>query len=467
MMSKKLNGSENRRTKFICQQCGRESLKWMGRCPDCNEWNTFIEVVQTSAKKQPLCSATAAPAQELSSIQVAEYPRISLPYGEINRVLGGGIVPGSLILISGDPGIGKSTLLLQIAMGVTASGKKVAYISGEESLTQLKLRAHRLHIKGDKLYIINETALESIISTLDQLSPQLAIVDSIQTLNMEEIPASPGSIVQVRECTLRLMQWSKENNTPVFISGHVTKEGSIAGPKTLEHIVDVVLYIEGENYSAYRLLRSMKNRFGATNEVGVFEMTDRGMSEVSNPSMLFLSQREEGAIGSAIVVTVEGTRPMMLEIQALTTPSIYTPPRRISTGIDINRLLMISAVLSRRAGISLSNQDILINVIGGIKIGEPAVDLGVALAIGSTFKDRAIVPGTVAIGELGLCGEIRPVSKLDLRLSEAARLNFKRCLLPKTQLDSLHRTMNIELLPVSNIREAFNVALSHHKEQTI
>jgi len=443
------------RTVFICQNCGNESPKWLGRCPECNQWNSYIERVLS-----PVSAAKAKPiAQELSRVSIEGLPRLVLPFSEFNRVLGGGIVPGSLVLIGGDPGIGKSTLLLQVAGMVAQEGGEVLYVSGEESVPQIRLRAERLGLVGDRLYLLPETAVENILEYGQELLPQLMVIDSIQTVYVEGLASAAGSVGQLRECTLRLMQWAKSSGVPVLLVGHVTKDGTIAGPHVLEHIVDVVLYLEGERFSSFRLLRGVKNRFGSTNEVGVFEMRDRGLVEVDNPSQAFLSQRTESAIGSVIVPTLEGTRPLLVEIQALTSPSSFGLPRRTANGVDFNRLLLIAAVLNRRAGVPLSNQDIIVNVVSGIKISEPAADLGIALAIGSSFRGRRAKPNMVAIGEVGLSGELRAVSQLERRLAEAAKLGFDACLLPATAQTGLP-SLPIEPIAVSSLSQALKVALA-------
>ena len=416
---------------FVCQQCGSESPKWLGHCPGCDQWNTYVETV---VKRTPTATATSpTQVQELSQLPSDSMPRLALPLTEFNRVLGGGIVPGSMVLIGGDPGIGKSTLLLEVAGIVAEREGKVLYVSGEESVHQIKLRADRLGIRGEGLFLLPETDLETIIERGTEISPRLVVIDSIQAVSQSGLTSAAGSIAQVRECTSRLMQWAKSSNTPIFIVGHVTKDGAIAGPHTLEHIVDVVLYLEGERFSAYRLLRGAKNRFGSTNEVGIFEMRDQGLVEIANPSQVFLSQRSEGAIGSVIVPTLEGTRPLLVEIQALTSPTSFGLPRRNANGVDYNRLLMITAVLTKRARLPLGNQDIIANVVGGIRVNEPAADLGIALAIASSSRNARVNSDLVAIGEIGLSGELRAVSQLEKRLAEAAKLGFKSCLLPPLQ----------------------------------
>ncbi len=446
------------RTIFVCQQCGKESLKWLGRCPNCQQWNTFVEktIPATTPSRLPVLEN---PPQELSQVVIEAADRFPLPLGEFNRVLGGGLVSGSLVLIGGAPGIGKSTLLLQVSALVAHHRGKVVYVSGEETLRQTKLRSERLGVSGDNLYLLAETDLNVILNQIEQLSPGLVIVDSIQAVSLPELNTAAGSITQVRECTLRLMQWAKSSAVPIFITGHVTKEGAIAGPRLLEHIVDVVLYLEGEPFSAYRLLRCVKNRFGSTNEVGVFEMKDKGLVEVENPSLVFLSQRWAEAVGSAVVPTLEGSRPLLVEIQALTNPTSFGLPRRTANGVDFGRLLLIVAVLSKRVGLKLGNQDIIANVAGGLKVGEPAADLGIAMAIASSFRDMRVDPQLVAVGEIGLSGELRAVSQLDRRVNEAARLGFKRCLVPKIGARVSPTPKNIELIPVSTLREAIRMGL--------
>ncbi len=445
---------------FVCQQCGKESPKWLGRCPGCQEWNSFVETVVTAPSQVATWLHTEENApRELSKLKTEAYPRLSFPFTEFNRVLGGGLVTGSLVLIGGDPGIGKSTLLLQASSAVAERGGTVVYVSGEESSQQIKLRSERLGVGGDRLYILPETNLEAILGRLGELSPNLVVVDSVQTVYIEELTGAPGSVGQIRECTLRLMRWAKRADIPVLITGHVTKDGAIAGPRLLEHIVDVVLYLEGETFSSYRILRSTKNRFGSTNEVGVFEMGGGGLTEVSNPSEAFLASHRDGAVGSAVVPTFEGSRPLLVEIQALTSVASFAPPRRIANGVDFNRLLLIAAVLTRRAGVNLSNQDVITNVIGGMKVGEPAADLGIALAVASSQRDARVAQGLVALGEVGLSGELRAVSQLERRLSEAARLGFKRCLIPETSHKISFDVKGIELLKAATVAEALRLGL--------
>jgi len=448
------------KTVFVCQQCGKESPKWLGRCPSCQEWNSLVQTVVTAPTQVAtwLYSEENRP-RELSRLKTETSPRLIFSLAELNRVLGGGLVHGSLVLVGGDPGVGKSTLLLQASSAVAEGGGTVVYVSGEESSQQTKLRSERLGIGGDRLYCLPETNLEIILGRLGELSPNLVVIDSIQTVYLEELSGASGSIAQIRECTLRLMRWAKGAGIPVLITGHVTKDGAIAGPRVLEHIVDVVLYLEGETFSSYRILRSAKNRFGSTNEVGVFEMSGKGLIEVANPSEVFLASHRDGAVGSAVVSTFEGSRPLLVEIQALTSLATFGPPRRIANGVDFGRLLLIAAVLTRRARVNLSNQDIITNIIGGMKVGEPAADLGIALAIASSFRDCQVAPGLAALGEVGLSGELRPVPQLERRISEAARLGFKRCLIPVTSSKPSFDARGIELLKASTLAEALRLGL--------
>jgi len=450
------------RTVFACQECGYESPKWLGRCPDCASWNSFVE---RSAGRGSGAAArgrsAAAPPVELSQLLADDEPRLVLDLPEFDRVLGGGVVPGSLVLIGGDPGIGKSTLLLQIASrAVAADAHPIVYLSGEESARQLKMRATRLGLPGDGLFVLTETNLDAALSEAQALSPSLLIVDSIQTVYSEAAPQAPGSVAQLRQCTMNLMRWAKTSGIPVFIVGHVTKEGDIAGPRLLEHIVDVVLYLEGERFSNYRLLRGVKNRFGSVDEVGVFEMTGEGLRGVDNPSEAFIAERASGAAGSVVVPTLEGSRPLLVEVQALTSPTATPAPRRTANGLDLGRLLLVTAVLSRRLGLPLASQDIIASVVGGLRVQEPAADLALALAIASSHRDRPIPADLVALGEIGLSGELRSVVQLDRRLAEAERLGFRRCLLPQAGLRHQQPKTGMELLPAATLREAIRLALA-------
>lgn len=423
------------RTKFVCQQCGAETAKWVGRCPDCGAWNSMVETVEQviappSSLSGTSARARASVARSLTSIGVGETPRIRVPMEEFDRVVGGGIVPGSLVLIGGDPGIGKSTLLLQICGLLGEAREKVLYVAAEESAQQLKLRAERLRINAESIFVLAETNVEAIVQTVDDLQPRAVVVDSIQTVATDELGSSPGSVSQVRDCTLRFMQVAKSRQVSFMLVGHVTKEGAIAGPRVLEHIVDAVLYLEGERYSNYRLLRSVKNRFGSTDEVGMFEMADEGLREVENGAALFLGEPHVLAPGAVVAVPLEGTRPLLVEVQALASHTTFGLPRRTANGFDVNRLHMLLAVLTKQAGLHLGSQDVYVNVVGGLRVTEPAVDLAVALAVASSYRDQPVPRDIAAIGEVGLAGEVRPVRQLDRRVAEAGRLGFRACLVP-------------------------------------
>jgi len=448
------------RTQFVCQQCGSTSPKWMGRCPDCGEWNTLVETIVESKARSPISYAVSrSKPQRLSEVTSDGLERVPLPMPEFSRVLGGGIVPGSLVLVGGDPGIGKSTLLLQVSVLLAEALGKVLYVSGEESVRQIKMRAQRLGINTDQLYLLTETNLNIIVEHIQELVPKMVVVDSIQTVYLDELKSTAGSISQVRECASHLRQVAKGEGVSIFLVGHVTKSGSIAGPKVLEHIVDTVLYLEGDRFHAYRLLRSVKNRFGATSEVGVFEMGSRGMIEVTNPSEAFLAERLPNAAGSSIAVTLEGTRPLLVEIQALSSTTSFGLPRRTANGVDFNRLLLLAAVLTKRVGLRLSDQDIFVNVVGGLKINEPAADLAVVTAIASSFKSSPVAADLAIVGEIGLSGELRAVGQLSKRLNEAAKLGFKRCLVPKSFRRQEIASDGIEAIGVRSLREALQVAL--------
>jgi len=448
-------------SKWTCQQCGFVSTKSYGRCPECGEWNSMLESMVTAAdeKKSSLASlALRSTPQKISDVVTEGFARIPVPMTELARVLGGGIVPGSLVLIGGEPGIGKSTLLLQMA-ATLAQTSPVLYVSGEESVQQMKMRAERLALKPDALYLLTETNLDEIIAHIERLNPKLVVIDSIQTVYLEELTSAAGSISQVRESAARLMRTAKVTGVPIFLVGHVTKAGAIAGPRVLEHIVDTVLYLEGERFHAYRLLRSVKNRFGATSEVGVFEMTQEGMIEVDNPSSAFLAERAPGSSGSAIAVTMEGTRPLLVEIQALTNSTSFALPRRTANGFDMGRLLLLTAVLQQRVGLKLGMQDVFVNVVGGLKITEPAADLTVALAIASSFRNQPVAEDLVVIGEVGLSGELRTVAQAQRRLIEAARLGFKRALVPQALTRMKDKPDGIELIGARSLGQAMEVAL--------
>ncbi|SEW25071.1 DNA repair protein RadA [[Clostridium] fimetarium] len=447
-------------TAFFCKECGFESSKWYGQCPACKEWNTFVEepIVKKTATKGVANIMSSQPSV-LSQISTNDTDRTSTGIEELDRVLGGGIVEGSLVLVGGDPGIGKSTLLLQMCQKLSVMGKKVLYISGEESLKQIKLRAERIGEFNDNLLLLCETNLDMIEKALRDIKPEIVIIDSIQTMYREEIGSSPGSVTQVRESTAILMQLAKGLAISIFIVGHVTKEGIVAGPRVLEHMVDTVLYFEGDRNAAYRILRGVKNRFGSTNEIGVFEMRGSGLEEVKNPSEYMLSGRPLGASGSVVVCLLEGTRPLLVEIQALVCDSNFGMPRRTAAGTDYNRVNLLMAVLEKRVGMHLSGCDAYVNVAGGLKVNEPALDLGIVLAIVSSYKNREIDFQTIIFGEVGLAGEVRAVSQAQQRVTEAIKLGFKTCILPEVCLNNVLKTDKIKLIGVRNLSEAMNAIL--------
>jgi DNA repair protein RadA/Sms len=449
------------KTLYVCQQCGSTSLKWVGRCPDCGEWNTMVEtVVESQRESTPRTGAMLlATPRSIQDIAADGFARIPVAINELDRVLGGGIVPGSVVLIGGDPGIGKSTLLLQLSAEQSAMGRQVLYVSGEESPQQIKMRAQRMNVNGEALFVLAETNLQQILEHIERQKPSLAVVDSIQAIYSEDLESSAGSVSQVKECASALQRLAKALGIPIFLIGHVTKSGVIAGPRVLEHIVDTVLYLEGDRYHAYRLLRAVKNRFGSTNEVGVFSMEESGLAEVANPSEAFLAERLPSSSGSAIAVTMEGSRPILVEIQALASTTSFGLPRRTTNGIDLNRVLLLVAVLAKRVGIRLGDQDVFVNVVGGMRINEPAADLAVAVAIASSFRDIPAAADLALVGEVGLSGELRSVSHLERRLSEAGRLGFRRCLIPKTSAKIRNAPGNLELLQARTVNEALAVAL--------
>ena len=447
-------------TVFFCQNCGFESAKWMGPCPGCREWNTFVEEqVSTAALKKNGTQGSTARQKPavLSEITMEKEDRISTGMQELDRVLGGGVVAGSLTLVGGDPGIGKSTLLLQVCRNFSDAGAKVLYISGEESLKQIKMRAERIGSFNDNLLLLCETNLSLIEDTIRSRKPQIVIIDSIQTMYSEDVSAAPGSVSQVRESTALFLQLAKGLGVSIFIVGHVTKEGTVAGPRVLEHMVDTVLYFEGDRYASYRILRSVKNRFGSTNEIGVFEMREEGLTEVRNPSEYMLSGRPKDACGCVVACTVEGTRPLMVEMQALVCHSNFGIPRRQATGVDFNRVNLLMAVLEKRLGLQMSGCDAYVNLAGGIRIQEPAVDLGMVMAIVSSFKNRPVDESTVVFGEVGLSGEVRAVSLAEQRLQEAVKLGFTTCVMPKANADMLKNTKSIKVIGVSNVQEAIEL----------
>lgn len=451
------------KTIFVCSDCGAEYSRWSGKCPSCNAWNTLTEEVRSTEKPHAAAPRHAQSAQNrvqpITQVKSGEEERTQTRIAELDRVLGGGIVKGSLILIGGDPGIGKSTILLQIS-GQLCQNSRLLYVSGEESDKQIKLRANRLSVASDQLLLLTETNMDTIIETAEQLKPDFLMIDSVQTMYTERLTGAPGSVGQVREVTLSLMQYAKSTGTPVFVVGHVTKEGAIAGPKILEHMVDCVLYFEGDRHQTFRILRSVKNRFGSTNEIGVFEMTESGLIEVPNPSSLFLTDRPEDISGSCVLATMEGTRPILAEIQALLSPSAFSLPRRTANGADYNRIIMLMAVLEKRAGLNLAGQDAYINVIGGLRLDEPAADLGLVLAIASNFKNRPLSPKLAVFGEVGLTGEIRAVSQAERRVTEAAKLGFETIIVPQNNLRSIKNTDKVKIIGVRNLYDAIQVALN-------
>ncbi len=448
--------AKGKTTVYFCQECGFESSKWMGQCPGCKEWNTFVEetVDKKTAGKGKQSIAREAKVMPLSEIEMTKEERVLTEYKELDRVLGGGIVPGSMILVGGDPGIGKSTLLLQVCRNLSEKKVSVLYISGEESLQQIKIRAERIGTFGDDLRLLCETNLDTIQDVIAKEKPQVVIIDSIQTMYREEVSSAPGSVSQVRESTGVLMQIAKGMNITIFIVGHVTKEGVVAGPRVLEHMVDTVLYFEGDRHAAYRILRGVKNRFGSTNEIGVFEMREEGLCEVENPSEFMLSGRPEGASGSVVACSMEGTRPILLEVQALVCKSNFGIPRRTAAGTDFNRVNLLMAVLEKRLGIKLGECDAYINIAGGIKMNEPAIDLGIVLALLSSYKEKPISEKTICFGEVGLSGEVRAVNMAEQRVLEAKKLGFETCILPEASKSTLKKITGIRLIGVKNVQEA-------------
>ena len=444
--------------KYICSSCGYESLKWLGKCPECESWNSFTEEIVESSKHKPAAYKGNVTFHKINEISAQEEDRIKTGITEFDRVLGGGLMPGSVILLGGDPGIGKSTLAMQCASNIS---DKVLYVTGEESEKQIKIRSTRLKVKSDNFYVLAETDLGPILSGIKELDPAVVIIDSIQTMYRSELDNSPGTITQIRECTSLLMEQAKKKQFSVIIIGHVTKEGMIAGPKILEHIVDTVIQFEGESHHSFRVLRAQKNRFGSTNEIGVFEMHETGLTEVKNPSELFLSERDKGNSGSVVTSSIEGTRPILLEVQALVTPSNYGNPQRVTTGFDQRRLSILLAVLEKRGNQRLSANNVFVNMAGGVKISEPAVDLAVCCSIASSLLDSAIDNNTVVIGEVGLGGEVRSVSHIDKRIQEAEKLGFSKIIVPKNNLKSLKHSGKIKLIGIENISEALSHLLQN------
>ncbi|DAB21091.1 TPA: DNA repair protein RadA [Candidatus Gastranaerophilales bacterium HUM_21] len=458
------------KTKWICQNCGYETAKYLGKCPDCGQWNTLVEEVFESISPSQAAKTVLNETIPclINDIEIDRSIRFTTGIEEFDRVLGGGLVQGSIVLLAGDPGIGKSTILLQTGKAICKDGRTALYVSAEESASQVKLRAQRLGVQSNSLYIYSQTNFEAIKRQIDEIKPQILIIDSIQAVYTDSVTSSPGSVSQIRECTNILMDIAKNKNITVVVIGHVTKEGNIAGPKVLEHMVDTVIYFEGDRYKSYRLLRCMKNRFGTTNEVGVFNMCDDGLHEISNPSELFLNERtQNNTPGSVIIATNEGSRPLLIEIQALVGTTSYPSPRRVSNGIDYNRLLQILAVLEKRIGLNLSKQDVYVNVIGGLEIDEPAADLGVALAVATCARDVCVSPDTVIVGEIGLSGEIRAINNLDKRIKESEKLGFKKIIVPQTNTLKKEEFKNINIVQVKRLMDAITACVSKSDKTTV
>lgn len=457
--------AKKKSSKFVCQACGYETPKWMGRCPSCGAWNQMMEEMETDKndrRSRVSMSGKAAKAEAIQDITVSKEPRVKTKLGELNRVLGGGVVPGSLVLIGGDPGIGKSTLLLQVSAQLNQVGGRVLYVSGEESASQIKMRADRLEVKGSDFFIYPETDMAAIRQTIEDIKPDYVIIDSIQTMSQPDVQSVVGSVSQVRESTADLMKIAKSNNIAIFIVGHVTKEGAIAGPRMLEHMVDTVLYFEGDRHHTFRILRAVKNRFGSTNEIGIFEMRDGGLIEVLNPSELFLEERLAGATGSAIVAAMEGTRPILVEVQSLITPTVFGNAKRTASGLDHNRVSLIMAVLEKRAGMLLQNQDAYLKAAGGVKLDEPAIDLAIAVSIASSYREKETKSTDCFIGEIGLTGEIRRVSRIDQRVQEAAKLGFTRMFIPKNNIGGWTFPKEIEIVGVTTIADTLRKAFGEN-----
>jgi DNA repair protein RadA/Sms len=447
------------KTVFTCQSCGYQTPKWLGKCPDCNSWQTFVEEsIKTGPQLSRIGSLSAVTQPvPIDSIELVKEHRLLTGIREFDRVLGGGLVPGSLVLIGGDPGIGKSTLMLQALYGLASTGKKVLYVSGEESIKQIKLRSERLSTISGELLVVSEINLEAIISMVDTVSPDVLVIDSIQTMFNGDLTSAPGSVSQVRESTMQLMILSKKSGIPTFLVGHVTKDGAIAGPRIMEHMVDTVLYFEGDRNQVFRILRAVKNRFGSTNEIGVFEMKEKGLDEVSNPSAVFLSERPENTPGSIVTASMEGTRPILIEIQGLTSGSSLGTPRRTILGLDHNRVSLLVAVMEKKLGFQLMGHDIFMNVAGGVKVDEPAVDMGIISAVASSFLDRPITGGTVVLGEVGLTGEVRAISHVEIRVSEIKKMGFTRCLIPESNLKRMTRIKGIEVIGITDVAGAMEI----------
>ena len=450
------------KTFYQCQSCGHSSAKWLGKCPDCGSWNSFVEEKSTTVSRHASSLQSLGKTEPVNLLSINGSPenRISTGLSEFDRVLGGGVVAGSVILVGGDPGIGKSTLLLQAFSGLSKKFGKLLYVSGEESPQQIKMRADRLSVNSGNIILLPETSLESILDTSIKISPEAMVIDSIQTVYTQELFSAPGSVGQVRECAAKLMLFAKRSSIPVFIIGHVTKEGTIAGPRVLEHIVDTVLYFEGDRGHSYRILRTIKNRFGSTNEIGIFEMSDAGLREIENPSELFLSERPKNVSGSTVIASIEGTRPLMVEIQALVSQTNFGIPRRTSIGVDFNRVNLLLAVLEKRSGMHLGGMDVFINIVGGLKIIEPAVDLGIISTVASSVREIPIDPKTFVFGEVGLSGEIRAVAQAETRLKEASKIGFKKAVIPFGNAEKIKNYPGLEVIGVKNVEECLSAVFS-------
>jgi len=448
-------GRLKNKTIYSCQNCGAQAPKWLGRCSDCGQWNTMVEEIFNKPSAGRSSDNPQNIPKPITDLEMLDEERLTSGIGELDRVLGGGIVSGSIVLVGGDPGIGKSTLLLQAMETFAKKGHRVLYISGEESAAQTRMRGRRIGAGSSDLFVLAETSLDVILDSIEKIKPKAVVVDSVQTVFTEELSSAPGSVSQVREVTARLINMSKRSSIAAFLVGHVTKDGALAGPRVLEHMVDTVLYFEGDRGHPYRILRTVKNRFGSTNEIGVFEMNEKGLVEVENPSMLFLSERLSDVSGTAVVPSLEGTRPILLELQALVSPCNFGAPRRTSMGVDHNRVSLIAAVIEKKVGIKFIDMDIFVNIVGGIKMEEPAVDLPLAVSLVSSYLDKPVSSDIAIFGEIGLAGEIRGIGQPELRLREAAKMGFKRALMPKNNVDKLH-IKNIDLIPVSSIKEAFD-----------
>ena len=450
------------KTFYQCQSCGHASAKWLGKCPDCGSWNSFVEEKSTTVSRHASSLQSLGKTEPVNLLSINGSPenRISTGISEFDRVLGGGVVAGSVILVGGDPGIGKSTLLLQAFSGLSKKFGKLLYVSGEESPQQIKMRADRLSVNSGNIILLPETSLESILDTSIKISPEAMVIDSIQTVYTQELFSAPGSVGQVRECAAKLMLFAKRSSIPVFIIGHVTKEGTIAGPRVLEHIVDTVLYFEGDRGHSYRILRTIKNRFGSINEIGIFEMSDAGLREIENPSELFLSERPKNVSGSTVIASIEGTRPLMVEIQALVSQTNFGIPRRTSIGVDFNRVNLLLAVLEKRSGMHLGGMDVFINIVGGLKIIEPAVDLGIISTVASSVREIPIDPKTFVFGEVGLSGEIRAVAQAETRLKEASKIGFKKAVIPFGNAEKIKNYPGLEVIGVKNVEECLSAVFS-------